>query len=284
MKNLCFLLIALLGLSSSAFSGECYDRYCCDETYVEFGVGYRQDSLKWAFPGFSPGESIHESWKDVNIGFVEVSLEKTLCRDYVLYFDADYGVSGWDKGHHVKLVDYNSDAITNRPTTKTKAQVYDISIRLGHHRFYLDDTITVTPQLGWSYNHQKFRNPSFYNSNKVDSTYSWNTLLGGFEIAYQICCEWNAKMNYAFHNGYFHAKIDEFFRSRKRHCQCFGNEIGAEITYQPCCDWVYGLKFNYKHFLGHHKSSVHDAFDNSSHRKRPSWDSLSIAATAGFNF
>lgn len=291
MKNLSFLLIALLGLSSPLYSGECcYGNYwggCdwyCENIAVELGVGYRQDNLKWAFNGFSPGESIHESWKDINIGFVEANVRQKFCEDYVLLVDADYGISGWQKKHHVKLIDYNSDATTFRPTTKTKASVYDISIRLGRQICFCCEEITITPQIGWSYNHQKFTNPSFYANKHFESKYSWNTALIGLDIGYQMCCEWSVNVNYAFHTGNFHAKIDEFFRVRGHSVQCFGNEVGAGLFYQPCDDWIYGLKFNYKNFLGHHKSSVTDTFDNDSHRRRPIWNSISVSADIGFNF
>lgn len=290
MKNLCFLLTALLGLSSSVFSGECcQDNYwggcnrLCANGSAELEIGYRQDNLKWAFNGFSPGESIHQSWNDINIGFVGISAEQSFCDD-VIYFDADYGVSGTQKAHHVKLIDYNSEAITFRPTTKTKAQVYDISIRVGRKYRFCCDQLVVTPQLGWSYNHQRFKNPSFYDDTRFSSRYSWNTALLGFDVAYQFCCDWTFDVSYAYHYGYFEARVNEFFRSRSRSKQCFGNEVGAGLYYQPCGDWIYGLKFNYKHYLGYHKGSASDTFDDNSHKRRPSWNSLSLSASVGLNF
>src|ERR1700733_754679 len=78
---------------------------CCDECCGLFdgniswdiGTGYRQDNLKWDFPGFSPGESIHERWNNINIAFIETNGKASFCDNYLLKFDFDYGWSGWEK-------------------------------------------------------------------------------------------------------------------------------------------------------------------------------------------
>lgn len=303
MKSHVFTLTAILALFSFGFAvGSSYDS-CCDECYsstfcdnccstpccdptlcFDIGTGYRQDTLRWAFPGFSPGEAIHEKWDNLSIGFIELNARARFCDCFLFTFDFDYGWSGWDKQHRTKLVDYNSDVITHHPKTKAKAEVYDVSLGIGR-QLCLSPCwpFILTPTIGWSYNHQRLKNGSYYFHGRHTSKYSWNSGWAGFDILYKINCKMEFFFDYAFHAGSFHATVNEFFRDRRHNRAFLGNEVETGIGYK-ICDCFAALKFNYKQYWTSNKKSVTDSFDGSLHRRRVNWDSWSIAVDIGCCF
>lgn len=291
MKKLLFLCAATLACSSQASEYEYFPEDCdsgceCSDlvTSLEIGTGYRRDSLKWGYPGFSPGIAIHEKWDGIDIGFIEANSRVLACQKYLLKVDFDYGWSGWENKHHVKLIDYNSAIETKRPESNTKAEVYDISVGIGH-QFNLECyPLTFTPLIGWSYNHQKFKAKTFYGRGHHDSRYAWNSGWVGFETAYQFCCPWQVYLDYSFHIGHFHAKIDEFFRNRHKQTYSLGNEVEVGTVYQWCDALFLGLKFNYRDYWAHSKHSTEDAFDGKGHERQTKWNSYSIGVNLGYSF
>lgn len=251
---------------------------------LDVGAGYRQDKLKWAFPGFSPGVAIHEKWSNINIGFITGTGMVTLCDHYLFKVDADYGWSGDQKSHRATLIDYNSAEVTRRHSSKTEANVYDVSVGFGRQFCNPCFPVVMTPMIGWSYNHQKFDNPSFYSHKRHESKYAWNSGWLGIDFSYQFLCRYAVYLDYAFHIGTFQAKIDEFFRDHTHTRQFHGNEVGAGLGYQICRGWFSALKFNYKSYWTRNNRSATETADGNKHHRRNGWESYSVSVNLGYDF
>ncbi len=292
MKKLVCLFVSTLTFSLQAFAGECFTdccpSWCNDNLFIcgDIGAGYRQDNLKWAFPGFSPGLSIHEKWSNVNIGYIEANARVVACCQYIWRLDLDYGWSGSQKNHRVTFKDYNSNIDTELSKTSSRARVYDVSTGIGY-KLDLDcycPDLSIAPFVGWSFNHQQFKNAPFYRDSKHTSNYYWTSPWAGFETSYRFCCDWIAYFDYSFHFGHFHAKIDEFFRSRKHQVRSFGNEFEIGTIYSWCECWKFGLKFNYKDYWTKKVNSTYEAEFGGGHKRRVQWNSYSIGVDAGYCF
>jgi hypothetical protein len=285
MKKFIVGFAAALVCSIQGHAGQFYPNDCCDTSIsADIGAGYRNDRLKWAFPGFSPGASVRSKWSGIDIGFIEANGRACLPCGYVIKGDFDYGWSGWARDRHLKLVDYNNDT-DDRHNERTRANVYDISIGVG--RQFCCDCLcgTYTPLIGWSYNHQKFTGPSFFHRGEHKSSrYAWNGGWVGFEAEYNLNCSWNLFFDYAFHVGDFEAKVDEFFRHRHRDNTFFGNEVQLKTVYQwsECLDL--GFKVNYKSYWTRDRESTYEAHEGGGHRRQTTWNSVAISVDLGRTF
>jgi hypothetical protein len=293
MKKLFSILALTLVYSTQAFAGECFTnectyKCCCQTLDVIFNVdaGYRQDNLEWAYPGTTPGLSIHENWKDLNIGYVGANTRITKCDEYVLKLGFDYGWAGRQRNHHVELRDHNAKK-NNRTYSNlsSTAHVYDIIAGLGYqcNVEYIEGLdLTFAPFVGWSYSHQEFKNDSFYDSHKFTSSYFWTSPWIGFESSFKICEPWTFYMAYSYHPGCFHSKINELIRSHKHHTRSYGNELELSTSYYTCEGYWMGLNFKYKNYWTKHHRSLYDSNDGSSHKHRATWNSYSIGFDVGY--
>lgn len=300
----CFALVMLIW-SASACAQSYYSEDCCTDCCTEccteccgfdvvatldIGGGYRQDNLKWAFPGFSPGVAIHKKWKDINIGMIEANARLLACQSYLLKIDFDYGWFGDQKKNDVTIIDFNSDEVAKHHF-KARGSVYDISGGIGYQFNWCCDTISFAPLVGWSYYHQTIKSPPFfaehyhcYKTAHKKSTYYWNGPWVGFETAYRWDCDWLFYLSYEFHGAYFHANMKDFFRHQARNKKALGNEVEVGAAYQFCDCWLLGLKFNYKGFWVNKTNSTSDEFDGESHSRRIEWDSYFVTLDVGYSF
>ncbi len=282
-----------IGLISSfqAFAGEYCAEWCpnqgCDfigASTLKVGAGYRQDYLRWAYSGFSPGTSIHEKWKDIRIGYIEANYRACFYQDFILKIEGDYGWSGWEKNHHVKLIDYNSRTHSEPDRSRAKAKVYDISVGFGREFCFDCLDLIFAPFVGWAYNHQHLRNQTFYENGHHSSKYAWNSGWLGFETTYQLCCPWQLYFDYAYHLGHYHAKIDEFFRDKHKGQSFHGNEFELGSIYQWRCPWTLAFKLNYKDYCTASKHSAYETYNDKKHSKRTEWDSFSVGVDLAYSF
>lgn len=257
---------------------------------LDIGGGYRQDSLKWAYPGFSPGVAIHKKWEEINIGMIEANSRLLVCNHILLKIDFDYGWFGDQKINHVKVIDYNSAEVVERHF-KARGSVYDISGGIGYQFSWCCDTLFFTPLVGWSYYHQTFKAPPFYaehhsgfkTPHKTSRLY-WNGPWVGFETAYRWNCDWQFYVSYEFHGAYYHANFKDFFRDQAKNMKALGNEFEVGGTYQFCNCWWAGLKFNYKNFWTNKRHTAVETFNSEGHSKRVQWFSYFVTLDLGLQF
>jgi hypothetical protein len=265
---------------------------CCECNLVgtfDVGAGYRQDRLRWVFPGPTSGIAIHEKWNHISFAYLEGNARLVAFQRYLLKVDLGYGWSGWQKKHHSKFVNYDTEEETNNRKDTTTGNVYDISAGLGYR---LDLScrcfdFALTPLAGWSFHHLKFKNSPYYDveqSEKLRSTYFWSGPWVGFETVWQVCCPFRVYFDYSFHFGKFHATLNELERSHKKELTAFGNEFEGGAFYEWCDFWVVGLKFVYRDYWSNRYHSIMDYINGKKHSKFARWHSYTITADIGYIF
>ena len=292
----------------------CYEE-CCPSVLgfdsvlsFDIGGGYRQDKFQWkTFPVNNPGTVLHEKWKNMEMGIIETNAQFLACDHYLLKFDFDYGWFDKQKHQTITGYDYDTGTVFEYLTSKTRGQVYDLSAAIGYQINLDCYRISVAPLVGWSYYHQRFKNPTYeglfegvrgeFTNVHNKSRYSWNGPWLGFAAAYQICCEWQFYVDYAFHWAELNGKITDLFlagapilgteySTRIRSSNAYGNEVTVGTTYQFCEDWYLGFKFNYKDFWtnkGHLSTEILEVREKSPLRST-CWQSFFATVDIGYTF
>ena len=252
--------------------------------WVDAGVGYRHDNLKWKMHGLSPGVHIKEKWKDINMTVAEANLRYVACDHFVIKADFDYAWAGHQKKHIVSSSDDDSN-VHFRRRFETKGRAYDISGGVGY-KFNMDCQcyqFSFTPMVGYSYHHQRYRAPAFYANNihgdfrlrTFPSKYSWYGPWIGVGTVTQVQCNWWFYVNGGFHFAKNQAKIQEFAQHQKSTRHARGVEATVGTTYGFCDNVFLGLKFNYKSFWAQKRHN---------HVKDVAWNSYFITADLGIVF
>jgi hypothetical protein len=312
MKKRLFLVLACLASAAQAFAEVCYSD--CNNCFgfdsvlsFDIGGGYRQDRFQWKTFPVASETRIKEEWKNVNMGIVETNVQFLACEHYLFKFDFDYGWFDRQRHQSIRGFDFITASEFANLNSKIRGQAYDLSGAIGYQFNWDCYRIALAPLVGWSYYHQRFKNPSysgFLNGVTGDFLdirnryrYSWNGPWLGFAVAYQVCCELQYYIDYAFHWSELNGRFRDFFlagrplaaddySSRIRSNRAYGNEVTVGATYQFCPDWFLGLKFNYKDFWtdkGHISTSIDDLTERSPLR-RAQWQSWFVTVDIGYTF
>lgn len=152
------------------------------------------------------------------------------------------------------------------------------------------------------HNHHSHHNshPSHHSHSreiKAHNTYNshWSGPLLGFSSSYQISCDWQIAMCYAYHWARFHNTVKEHFpwcahslvpdgpqQGKQISDWGFGNEITFWTSYEFAADWIFAINLNFKEFKankGKFKQQVefeHDNDDDDDNEKHfPSFHEIS---------
>lgn len=174
------LMASLLSCSAAlAFWPEATD------SLLEVGVGYRSDTLEWKtsshdsysgssgssssggyfsddvqFDGNTGRLSSHLKWKDLNIWQIEARGKYITCDNVYLRASADYGWVTSGKNTDRDSSNFNgydfsgSEREFLRTHAKTKGHVYDVKLAVGYQFKLCDDSFSVVPLIGYSWNAQ----------------------------------------------------------------------------------------------------------------------------------
>lgn len=212
------------------------------ESYVEVGVGYRQDSLKWetkantnAFGVPVVGKDKHH-WKDLQIWQIDAKFKYVTCDNLYFRGSIDYG---WiTSGKFRETVEVTSGSSSSSSSSSViadegltfhshhkakRGHVYDATLALGYQFRFCDESLALTPVVGYTWNGQHLNNKRGHDSSSFSSSSissddltfdsfrkdyraRWNSWLVGVDFDYQICCDWSLFAAYEYHWGHYHAK------------------------------------------------------------------------------
>ncbi len=293
------LMASLLSCSAaSAFWPEATD------SILEVGVGYRQDQLEWKTSSHSgsgssydadygiPRFSSHLKWKDLNIIQIEMKGKYVTCDNVYLRASADYGwiTSGKNTdSDRSNLCNYfSSEKESSRSHSKVRGHVYDVDLAVGYQFKMCDDSFSVSPLVGYSWNGQNLedrhlRNSSSFSSVSVDSVSSsvlrsqsdnygcynstqhgnhskyharWNGPFIGVDFDYRFgcACEWDFFGTYEFHFAEYHSKAkwdlrSDLFDGFHHHAKdAYGSVFDIGVKWDFCECWTAAVRGEFKWF------------------------------------
>jgi hypothetical protein len=247
------------------------------DSNFELGVGYRKDKLSWTTQGrVNLGEvptklTSKVQWKNLNIWQIDARVKYVTCDDIYFRASGDYGWITHGKATNKDYVEVLSSRVedstgSNRSGSYTdgsgysnygnefasfsskadRGHVYDADLALGYQFRMCDDSLSLTPLVGYAWNGQHLElggdhsssysystceEDSYVTGTKVASRtgsytdasandYSdsisghshakyntrWNGPFIGFDFDYKLMCEWSLFGTYEFHWTRFHAK------------------------------------------------------------------------------
>lgn len=261
------LMTSLLGCATAfAFFPEAVD------SSLELGVGYRNDKIKWKNSANSflfngndstavgiPARFRSEiEWRNLDIWQLSARGKYVTCDNLYLRGYADYGwithgrVRDSDDCSLASRCNESYDFVRNAGFAFTRhngrsrhGHVYDLSGAIGYQFKLCDDSMSLSPIVGYSWHGQhlqfKRRNEcggytygcndsygsdyTYYDSysDSSDSCYSsgsscesnnhlssrtrirWNGPFVGIDLDYRFCCDWTFFADYEFHWARYHA-------------------------------------------------------------------------------
>lgn len=285
------LMTSMMGFSAAfAFWPEAAD------SNFEVGVGYRRDNFKWETRADAESASASEStliadgvasklhWKNLNIWQIQASGKYVTCDN--LYFRG-YFDYGWVTSGKVRNDNFAEVASTESPDSFTEVSfdngsrkakgghVYDVNLAIGYQFRLCDDSISLTPVLGYAWNGQhlelKHGDDSSSTSSSIlplasssssnsHSKYNarWNGPFIGLDFDYRFCCEWSLYATYEFHWARYHAHahwdlrpdlLDGFdHRAHSAH----GNLASIGVKWDFCECWTVSLEGQFQCFRAKH--------------------------------
>ncbi len=148
------------------------------ESSIEVGVGYRKDKLEWKTSTHPHGSGSSSSygdgygfpvkaesklkWKDLSIWQIEAIGKYVTCDNIYLRGNADYGWITDGKNTDtdtITLGDAYSEGASfeHKTKSKSKGHVYDIRLAIGYQFKMCDDSFSISPLIGYSWNAQKIK-------------------------------------------------------------------------------------------------------------------------------
>jgi hypothetical protein len=305
MKKILSLLLACMAAATIAVSEECdysqpYGTYFCldADCFIDIGAGYRNDNFKWTTLSHLPfpeeTRTLHEKWKNIGMGIIEVNAQMLAREHWLFKFDFDYGWFDQIKQQTVYGFNFNRRA-PFRVTSKTSGAVYDVSGAFGYEFDLSYFCLSFAPLIGWSYDYQFFKNHHYCERKREFRTnnqhrFTWNGPWIGFAATYWVCPVWQFYLDYAFHFAQFKAHFhDIFLEAHSGHStgnQAYGNQATVATSYQFCEDWFLGFKFDYKDFwCDKATTSIRGIGEGArTHQKQIRWTSYYATVELGYMF
>ena len=229
--------IALL-LLASAFP------LAADTTYIQAGIGYRQDSITLNLKDQAPTElrvNSKRHFKDLEILLLGANMKTTLgCWDAYARASFDYGFvldgklqerliaknvesSGKFKHQHVVGGEYFKNTVHDH--IKSNSFVWDVNVALACPVFCEVEGLEIAPAIGFSVDRQHlhikeraddFDHFLFSNGfvttqprkHKSSFRSCWWSPWIGFDFAYNPCNNWDLYGTFEFHIGKAHRKVE----------------------------------------------------------------------------
>lgn len=253
------------------------------DSSFDLGFGYRNDSFKWethAITTVPPsttavGLKSKLHWKNLNIWQIEARGKYVTCDNVYLRGVFDYGwitsgkvtdsdfistgsiseVSSSDTSFANSFSGSNEDEFS-RSHAHSKGHVYDANIAIGYQFQLCDDSLALSPVVGYGWNgqHLELKNgrqeiPASESIDDLHSKYHarWNGPFLGVDLDYRFSCDWSIFATYEFHWARYHARanwnlrsdlIDGFSQHAKNG---YGNVVSLGFKWDFCECWTASL-------------------------------------------
>lgn len=295
------LMTSLLSCSAAfAFWPEASD------SSFNLGVGYRRDRLQWKTEAALTSDSLATGveskikWHNLNIWQIEGLFKYVTCDNIYFRAYADYGwvtsgrvtdkfftATGADTSSSSSYgsgVDFSSnDEVFSVKRHSKRGHVYDVSLGLGYQFKMCDDSLALTPVVGYAWNGQHFGfgrtggsngsgsgSDSYLSSASYFSDYSysgegrnryntrWNGPWLGFDVDYRLTCDWSVFAAYEFHWATYHAKVrldrrsDVFGNFHHRSKRAYGQVAVAGIKWDFCECWTAAVTGQWSYYHARH--------------------------------
>lgn len=241
------------------------------ESNLEIGVGYRNDSLKWRTEAKIPTDSsaslsdtsssadplkltsdLH--WKDLNIWFIEGRGKYVTCDNIYLRGSIDYGwvtdgkVRDKDKAEFSNEIlgsGYSSGFEFAKTKADTKGSVYDAKIAIGYQFRWCDESLAVTPVLGYSWHGQHLRMHHVREEIAFDSPSTHTEALRSFSSSSSSSSDFSSS------SGSSSSSSSSQSLKSRYHSRWNGWFIGFDLDYRFLCDWTFFMDYEY-HWAQYH--------------------------------
>ncbi|WP_068466503.1 hypothetical protein [Candidatus Protochlamydia phocaeensis] len=281
-KFILTLMASLLSCSAvSAFWPEATD------SSLEVGVGYRRDHLKWKthVDTFGSSYSSDESgsvpfglssdlkWKNLQIWQIEGRGKYVTCDNIYLRASGDYGWIYHGKNtdsDHVRF-ESGSPIEFSRSHARTRGHVYDADVAVGYQFKMCDDSLSITPLVGYSWKGQHLRDRHLRIDSVSDGSYSDdivfaaapNEARSSYYSYSDYSYDYSSYSDYSYsYSGRLHSKY---------HTRWNGPFIGFDLDYRLMCDWTLFLDYEFHWACYHAKARWNlrpDLPDGFHHRAR----------------
>lgn len=238
------------------------------ESSFSIGVGYRQDKLEWETKADTPLNdhtaklSSELSWKDLNIWQIQAKGRYVNCDN--IYFRG-YANYGWIVDGKVTDKDFiafdDEGSCEEFEVARSKADsdhghVYDVSLGLGYQFRMCDDTVALTPVVGYSWHGQHLRLehgkqciPTEESISDLHSGYKtrWYGPWLGLDFDYRFCYDWTFFASYEYHWASYRGRGDWNLREdilgdfHHRSRRAYGNTVTVGINWELCDCWTVGV-------------------------------------------
>jgi len=281
MRKFFVTLMASLLSCSAAFA---FWPEAADSSF-EIGLGYRSDKIRWEldnefilttpFAGIPADTGVRArselEWKNLRIWQIDLKGKYVTCDHIYLRGYADYGWITHGKVRDSDFIDTASDESFSFGEEvefslfhgkSDKGHVYDASIGVGYQFELCDDSIALTPIIGYSWHgqHLKIKDdhhssssssifPDFSSISNLNSKYNtrWNGPWLGLDFDYRFCCNWSLYAAYEYHWATYNARgdwnlrtdlINGFHHHSKR---AYGQVFDIGIKWDFCECWTVAL-------------------------------------------
>lgn len=281
-----------------------------DTTYIQAGIGYRQDSIKSELKDHSyadPRASSKRHFKDLEILLLGVNAKTTLgCMDAYVRASFDYGFvldgklkdkfsakseqASYKKHHeHVAIGTYLDNTVHHN--IKSDSYVWDFDIAFAYPVPCQIDGWEIAPAIGFAVDRQNLRvkthrhlkesyfGDEFFTVEKTKRTLKncwWSPWLG-FDFAYKTCDCLDVYGTFEFHIGKAHRKLQsnlegEYCGNYKRSKTFYGPLFKLGTIYMFCENWYADANITYRKYFS---ESSRDQF---------TWASGSLRLDVGYVF
>jgi lipopolysaccharide assembly outer membrane protein LptD (OstA) len=257
-------LFTLLLLISRVHAWDADETFGITESVIKSYVGFREDSLKWKIEGRRNWPVILEEVCFEDIKMIEKGLS------------SEVSFSNW-----TLEADSNVSFAYNKPHD----WAWDLSIGAGYHFDLCNNSIRITPLVGYAIDRQRFHtcNENFLSDNcstrdfitlaKLTSFYRahWNSPWIGVNFHYAINECWKTYSDFAYHFVRLRGKGHTSFgdrnlngfqeRDRFRHRQHgWGFTWDVGLQYAIDCNWLLdtNAQFEYRKTHHGHQKGSHD--------------------------
>jgi len=228
----------------------------------------------------SSGPGAELKWNDLNIWQIGANFKYLTCDDIYVRGMIDYG---WITNGGYKLVDYaesTTETFSNLQETssgfitsagdsnKQRGHVYDASIALGYQFRMCDDTLAITPLIGYAWNGQHLNTKKHNGSSDYSYTTETITLIDTTITTTETFTETTTETETATETTGSSSGVSAL-SSNQFHAKWNGVWIGFDVDYKFMCDWaVFG---SYEYHWSNYQAKGHlDTFGQLSNRFRQS--------------
>lgn len=262
------------------------------EVDLSLGEGYRVDDLCWTIDT-RPHSNVQTKQKWQNVKILETSgrVELTLCKDFFLRVEGDFGwiINGkkhLDEREHDGTGTFSEEGWLE---ANTHGYVYDVTGGVGYIFPFFCNQLQCIPLVGYAYNVQHFNDDhysdkifllNFFKGIHSHYTYRWMGPWIGLYCTYEFPNAWKASLEYQFHWSLYRGKVHDNLISNDLETQNNNKIWGNNITARFNSPFFYnyfalGLEGNYKYYTG--KNGRNNIDNQSLKLKSVTWSSLSIS-------